>query len=670
MSVGILLMEFFPSILYSPIFLLLGIILIVVFFFLERKDLPFKYYWLFGAGLISFFIGFGAFSDNEFNRRYKFDNLNEQGVFRLKVLRVPAEKARSYSIEVGVESFSSDSIHFQPSGGKAILYLSKNEASKNLDIGDELLVATKFSPPPKNRNPEEFDYAKFLYRKGFSGTAYADSAHWMFLKKSESHSIFRLASNCRSRLLSIYKSLGIEGDEFAVLAALTLGYKDAIEDDLYAAYSNSGAMHILSVSGLHVGIIFAVFSFLFSFLGKSQRTRMLQSILIIALLWCYAFITGLSPSVMRSALMFSLVALASVSGRRSHIYNTIFLSAFILLLLNPNYIFDISFQLSYSAVLSIVFFQPYISKQLIFKNKILRWVWNLFSVSIAAQIGTFPLGLYYFQKFSTHFMITNFVAIPFSTLIIYLAVLLFVVYAIPFLGAWVGLMLKLLLKIQNESILFIESLPYSTLYTWVGSVDILLLYLGIIAFTVFLLTKKYSSLMIGLGAFLLIQIISVYAYLDNDNQKQMLVYNDNKSTTVDFIEGKRNWVFSTDRIRTKQITSIFWLKNRINKTDFIEREDNPLNEFISFAGKNICVLTDADLRYKVSDEKLNLDYLIIGGGVKISFEDISNLFEVKQIIVDGTYPERFAKRMKEKCDEKDIAFYSTKESGCFMDFFE
>jgi competence protein ComEC len=157
------------------------------------------------------------------------------------------------------------------------------------------------------------------------------------------------------------------------LAALTLGYQDEIKDDLYNSYSNSGAMHILSVSGLHVGIIYVVFLFLFSFLNKTKQTLLIKSALIITLLWGYAFITGLSPSVMRASLMFSLVALADALNSKSNIYNSVFFSAFVLLLINPNYLFDVSFLLSYSAVLSIVYFHPKIKRLAHFNNKFLNW---------------------------------------------------------------------------------------------------------------------------------------------------------------------------------------------------------------------------------------------------------------------------------------------------------
>ena len=183
-----------------------------------------------------------------------------------------------------------------------------------------------------------------------------------------------------------------------MLAALTLGYKDALTPELRESFSTTGAMHVLAVSGLHVGIIFVVLEFLLSFLNRWRFGKRLKPILIIVLLWSYAFITGLSPSVLRSSVMFSCMAFGGVLGRKSNTYNTIFVSAFFLLFFNADLLFDVGFQLSYSAVIAIVYFQPKIAGLLYVRNRFLRWAWDLAAVSLAAQIGTAPFAIFYFHQ--------------------------------------------------------------------------------------------------------------------------------------------------------------------------------------------------------------------------------------------------------------------------------
>jgi competence protein ComEC len=263
------------------------------------------------------------------------------------------------------------------------------------------------------------------------------------------------------QLLDIFRRFGIAGDEFAVLAALTVGYTDALQPDLRASYSATGAMHILSVSGLHVGIVYVVIAFLLGFLDKSVRKKILKAVLIVSFLWIYAFITGLSPSVVRSTLMFTFVAVGAALERKTHIYNTVFMSAFFMLLVNPDFLFDVGFQLSYAAVLSIVFFQRPFSNLLPVNNKLLRWLRDLLTVSVAAQLGTMPFTLYYFHQFPNYFLLTNLVAIPLSTIVIYLAMLLLLVSFVPYLSVGVAFLLKGSLWLLNYLIVWIENLPHA-----------------------------------------------------------------------------------------------------------------------------------------------------------------------------------------------------------------
>ena len=264
----------------------------------------------------------------------------------------PIEKPRSMLCRVRlmqrVDSVGTVSLH-----NKAILYLAKDSLAAQLVAGDVLLVSAAVTQPRPSGNPEAFDYSLYLRRQGFAGTSFVSAQRWKKVGHSEKFSIL-IWDKSRQYLLDIYKKLGIDGDELGMLAALTLGYKDALAPELRESFSTTGAMHVLAVSGLHVGIIFVVFGFLFSFMDRWRLGKRLKPIVIIFLLWCYAFITGLSPSVLRSSVMFLFMVLSGVFGRKSNTYNNIFLSAFFLCFFILNLLFDIGFQLSYSAVLAIV----------------------------------------------------------------------------------------------------------------------------------------------------------------------------------------------------------------------------------------------------------------------------------------------------------------------------
>ena len=245
----------------------------------------------------------------------------------------------------------------------------------------------------------------------------------------------------RDKLLNILKENGLKNNELAVASALILGYKDDLGEELKHSYSSAGATHVLAVSGLHVGIIFLVLNFLLNILDKNDRFKISKAILLICFLWAYATITGLSPSVVRAATMFSFVTIGKSFGKSSSIYNTLCASAFVLLVYNPYLIMEVGFQLSYLAVVGIVYFQSIIYKWIYVKNKFLKYIWMITSVSIAAQLTTFPLGLLYLHQSPTYLFASNLFVIPGAMLIIGLGILLFITSWIPLISGGIGWLL-------------------------------------------------------------------------------------------------------------------------------------------------------------------------------------------------------------------------------------
>ncbi len=622
-----------------------------------------KLRWLYGCGVFLFLAALSFYLSQKKAERLQSYDLQNPAVYKAVLKKAPVEKPKSYLLEVENVVVAYDSLNFQDTKGRLLLYVQKTDEAKSLRIGDELIYATTLKKPLESKNPEAFDYSKYLQRKGIGATAYVDSSHWQLQKKSDAFSVLQLAADCRQYLLSIYQEYNITGDEFAVLAALTLGYKDEIPDDLYLSYSNSGALHILSVSGLHVGVIYLIFSLCLSFLNKTAQTRFVKSLLIIVLLWGFAFITGLSASVMRAALMFSVMSLGNVFSYKSNVYNAIFFSAFTLLLINPSSLFDVSFLLSYSAVLSIVYFQPRFKRLLFFENKVLNWSWDLFCVSIAAQIGTFPIGLFFFHKFSNHFLLTNFLAIPLATGIIYLSVLLLAFSALPQVAAWIAFVLKYLLKAQNKSVLFVDGLPHSTLQTWIGSWEVVLLYTLILVATLFVLKKKTQYLLLSLSLVVVFAGLRLYRNYDGYTQNELYVYADNKSTSIDIFQGGEHVLYSTDFDRMKSIMTPFWLKMQAESSG--EGRELFGLDFFDVKNARFAVLTNDDLKTQTSNKLITVDYLVLGNRTKFRYEDLTQLFVFDNLIVDSSISKWKLKQLQEKCEANGITVYSTDENGAF-----
>jgi competence protein ComEC len=308
----------------------------------------------------------------------------------------------------------------------------------------------------------------------------------------------------------------------------------------------------LAVSGLHVGIVFYLVSLVFGFLRHNRKGRLLFMLISISILWSYAFITGLSPSVMRAATMFSIFAIGENLNRRSNIYNSMAASAFILLLINPNNLFDIGFQLSYAAVFGIVFLQPKLEKLFFIKNRILRFFWMLITVSISAQIATFPITSYYFGQFPTYFWITNTFVIPAVMVLIPLGILLLFVSSIPVVSSILAIMLNVIIKITYFLLSTINHLPLSVFDVSIGQIQFVLLAAVVGSVFIFIKNQKAFFIKSALSLLLAVFITSLSTNIYRLNQTELIVYNTNKNTNIHFIHGKLNYIVTDDTLTNEE----------------------------------------------------------------------------------------------------------------------
>jgi len=649
--------------LYAMFFL--SIILLVLPFVIRIPKRQFQFRWLFGCGIFLFLFVLVYFLSGEREKENVFQRLNSKGIYRVELSAAPIEKAKLYLCKVDVIQYF-ESTGWVTTRGKAILYLQKDSAASQLLFGDRLMLEAKFSPPERALNPDGFDYAAYLKRQGVGAVCYVRSGSWRMTDTDLAFSIQRQADICRNYLLNIYREFHIEGDEFAVLAALTLGYTDALQPDLRASYSATGAMHILSVSGMHVGVVYVVMAFLLSFLNKNQRQKVIKTIFISLFLWGYAFLSGLSPAVVRATLMFSFVAVATCFEQKSQIYNTIFMSAFFMLLYNPNFLFDVGFQLSYSAVLSIIFFQPIIGKLYIANNKYSKAVWDLFSVSLAAQLGTMPFTLYYFQQFPNYFLLTNFVAIPLSTIVIYLAMALLMTSFVPYLSVVVVFFLKWSLWLLNFLIVWVQNLPYSLSHISLDIRQTIVVFFALFCFSAYFFYKKISTLIVGLSAVLLACTFNLQTNYQTMTSKRMIVFAEQKNTHVNFIDRNRNYVFTTDSVEIERIAKAFWQNQKLEKPHYIHQNEWFSDGVSSFEGSRILILSNDFLRKQTFSEPLKLDYLIIGRGLKPKIEQVLECLHPRKIIVDKTISDWYRQSIKRACQTRNIAFYSVAEEGAYM----
>ncbi len=642
-----------------------ALLMLLFSFFLKNSTLQFRFRWLFGSALFILLFNLGyvlcLFSDTNST----FYPLNDQKIFRVTVSSATMEKPKSFRCEVQLNKVL-DQNKWKTANGNAVVYFEKNDSAKNLLIGDELILRTKFKEPPGAENPGGFNYAAYLKQNNIRATAYLNATDWYKTPTTPPFSIKREANIFRSKLLAIYEQYDIKGYEFAVLAALTVGYTDELSPDLRASYSASGAMHILSVSGLHVGIVYVVIAFLLGFLKKNRLQLVLRATLIVLFLWIYAFVTGLSPSVLRSALMFSFVAIGTSLERKSQIYNTVFMSAFFMLLTEPNYIYNIGFQLSYAAVLSIIIFQKPFAALLPVRNKALKWGRDLLSVSIAAQIGTLPFTLYYFQQFPNYFLLTNLVAIPLSTIVIYLAIGLLATSFLPTIATIVATLLKWSLVALNFSIVQIHHLPLSVSTFTLNFAQVFALIGAITFISLYFYTKKASPLLIGLICILLVSLLSLQTTYNTLHSEKIIVYADSKNLHVNFIDKNKNYIHSTNNAEVWKIASQYWKTNKIELPDTTIKSTLFRNNYANFLDKRIAIATEKMWKSKTNSSPLEVDLLIIGNKKKPKAKYLFENIHPKTVVVDKSISPWYTENIRKACAEKSITFYSIAENGAYM----
>ena len=398
------------------------------------------------------------------------DYLDADTVLAMRLLGEGQEREKTIRYEAEVEG-----------GSRVLLYLQKDSVSMPV-MGDVLMVQTQVR---RGGQLGDFDYGMYLRRQGITGSCWANRRNWQVIGHEEDRSLLTIAKRCQCRLHEQYRQMGIEGKELGILSALTLGYRENLDKDVQRSFSVSGAMHVLAVSGLHTGIVWGIVVWLltlggwFKPLWEEKWKRWLLNIIAIVLIWMYAFVTGLSPSVMRSALMLSFWALSGLLEKQISRWNPLFSAAMIILIINPLALWSVSFQLSFAAVAGIMLIGQKMQRSISFKGRMLQYVGGLMLVSVAAQIATMPLTMHYFGQTSNYFALTNLVVIPMAGVLLVLG---FGTLAMSWcvIGEWLGVATKWCTWLLREVVEWIEGLPFSTTQISLESGSVFCLYGAIV----------------------------------------------------------------------------------------------------------------------------------------------------------------------------------------------
>lgn len=473
--------------------------------------------------------------------REKLSEFNQKEYFLAEVCQNPAEKAKTYQTVLILENDK----HSRKE--KVVAYFSKLSFNSSIKTGDQLIILAKPQLIKNAGNPYEFDYREMMADRGITHSVYLNSGTYLKTGK-QIRTIGNLAELTRDKLITRFPEVLPSREERSVVSALTLGYRTEIAQDTLDYFASTGAMHVLSVSGLHVALIYMILGFFLSFLKRGKYGRILFAGVMIFLLWSYAFISGFSPPVQRATMMFTFVIIGENIRRPANIYNSLSASALFLILINPNVLFDVGFQLSYLAILGIVLIQPVLFESISLTNRILRWTWGLFTVSVAAQLVTFPLGLYYFNQFPNLFWLSNFVVVPVTTLIMWLSFAFFAFIPIHNLALLSGLliqkstsfMLNFLKLIDAHPLAVTKGMVLSAGQTW-------LLYAIIVSTLIFIFSKQKQWLYLGLSFIVVMQVTSLISKIQLKDQRHIFVYN-TRNPMIHLINARNNYILTADSV--------------------------------------------------------------------------------------------------------------------------
>ena len=510
MTAGIIIENNFPlpEGFLIPVFCLT--VLLVIFCIFSSHATFFRWKWIPGLAIQLAFFSLGSIllfvhQDIQVNHSSCFEK-NRSNYLLLQVLSEPVPKQNSWKCVARVSWLYKDQACYYENE-KILVYFNKKLDARQLPMGS-LIIIRKALQPIENIMASGFDYRKYCALKHIYAQVFLKENELTLIQHVSKKSPFSMLDTLRKRMLIIIKNQVSGKSENGLLEALMVGFTEDLDPELLKSYADTGVIHIIAISGLHLALICHILQLAFQRLGRKKSGLWVRFVLIVTSLWCYSLLCGASPSVIRAAAMFSLVLFARNILREAVLYNTLAASAFLLLCFDPYWIWDTGFQLSYAAVLGLRLFSKPIRDMFQLQNKILAALWDAASISIAAQVLTTPVSIYYFHRFPVYFLVANLLAVPLSGGILLGGIALCVFSWIPLAGHFIGWLLGLMIELLNGFISQISQIPGAVVRDLVLTLpQLVLVYFIIFCFYRFLKRRANSWLLTGLGA------ISIFQFL-------------------------------------------------------------------------------------------------------------------------------------------------------------
>jgi len=535
------------------VILIFALIFTAASVFLSRKMLQFRSIPVFGTVFFFAFLSAGLLMSHQHDIRnsasFIGNNDIESGSQKLivQILNEPEPGNTYIKTTCKVISMQNDSGDWVNAEGKILLYLEAGDSSLVPEYGNTLVLNSYVQPIQQPLFNSDFKYDQYLANKNIYHQAFVRDSYWSIIDHGKGNPIINFSLQLRQSLLNILREELGSGDEYAVLAAMLAGYRADLSADMLKAYSGAGAMHIMSVSGLHVGVIYVLLVFIFGLFPGMKKKLWLKGVFILLSIWLFAFVTGLSASVLRAAVMLSFIVIGEALNRKINPFNSLAAAAFLLLVFNPNMLFEIGFQLSFAALTGIFLLYKPIYKAIYIRSKFADKVWQLMAMSTAAQVATLPFTLYYFGQFPLYFLLTNILVVPLSAIVIYAGIATVIFSFVPWLGDAVSWVMIWIAKIMNGIVQGVESLPGALVSNiYIHPVSALLLAGVIISLFILLIKKKIRMLYPTLAFLVLFVFVQRMDYRQNQSEEFFLLIKDGGQHVSMYKEGKNLYAFMPD----------------------------------------------------------------------------------------------------------------------------
>lgn len=545
--------------------------------------------------------------------------------------------------------------------GNILLSLEKDATKHALAIDDQLALIADLVSIQAPDNPHQFNYSAFMKNRGVYRQVYA-SAQQLLVLKNKTQSLRGYAENIRNHIVVSLKENGLSHSQLAMVQALFLGQTRDITDETYDNYAAAGVIHILSVSGLHVGFVLLILNMLFKPLERIKYGKLFKVVLMIILLWSFALLAGFSSPVIRSVTMFSFVAFGLNFGRKTHILNILFISLFAILLFAPNFIFEVGFQLSYLAVFSIVIFQPIFYKMYRPHHFIDKMLWGTLTVTMAAQIAVVPLSLFYFHQFPGLFFLSNLLVVPYVGFILGFGILVIVLAFLNLLPEFLAHLFGNCIDLLN---LFVAWCAHQEAFLFqhihFSAMEMLSSYLTVFCLALLIWSYNYKKLM-ALGVSIIV-LLSTFIFEKQQvlQSDKFLVFHQSRKTMLGFKNGAQFTLFHNlgkEKISEEYAIQSFIIGEAIEKIS-----TNSLKN-IYLIENQLLLVVDSTAVYRLRN--LQPDFVLLRNSPEINLTRLIELLHPETIIADGSNYHSYVDLWRTTSRKKEISFHYTGVNGAFI----